>query len=469
MMRGTKARRHQGSKSNARTPRPGTSCLRASVPPCLPRAGFSFAEVMFAVVVLGIGFIMLASIFPVAIKQTQLNTEETVAIAVARNGLAVMTEMATQPNPAYNPPAVVPPGAPSDELLTATWVGGAVPNPADLPDGTSLRLGKVISMKDRRIPNALNVGGNVYRRRDGMWKAVVGNMIQPGDPRYAWVPLYRRDVIYSNVGGVAGARPFPFAQVILIGCVVRNRSTYETYDAISAGTGNPPAISDEQYYPLEPKPVAVRILPLNDGSGGYYMLVFSLRAVTGAGFNTTGSLATIYDQVAENGVGESSFVVISDDRIVDAGSGAFSDNTGRMNGKIYRLGVRRPELDEPGNPPKFAWTLQPGFDFTPDPGADGVFYGGGGGGKQKDDINALGADGLAGATAPTVGGTPTNGADIAVAGSAAAKGAVAYVIGKGFSTPNPANPLPPGASGTTAAYEGTTQDVAVYTTFVPAR
>jgi len=43
------------------------------------RAGYSFTEVMFAVVVLGIGFIMIAAMFPVAIQQSQLTSEETTA------------------------------------------------------------------------------------------------------------------------------------------------------------------------------------------------------------------------------------------------------------------------------------------------------------------------------------------------------------------------------------------------------
>jgi hypothetical protein len=38
--------------------------------------GFSFAEVMFAVVILGIGFIMVASIFPVALEQTRSNADD---------------------------------------------------------------------------------------------------------------------------------------------------------------------------------------------------------------------------------------------------------------------------------------------------------------------------------------------------------------------------------------------------------
>ena len=56
--------------------------------PASARRGFSFPEVLFAVAVLGIGFIMVAAIFPVAIMQTQAAMEETVGTAVARNGVS---------------------------------------------------------------------------------------------------------------------------------------------------------------------------------------------------------------------------------------------------------------------------------------------------------------------------------------------------------------------------------------------
>src|SRR3954465_7052307 len=43
------------------------------------RRGFTFTEVMFAVILLGIGFIMLAGMFPVAIQQTQSTVEESIS------------------------------------------------------------------------------------------------------------------------------------------------------------------------------------------------------------------------------------------------------------------------------------------------------------------------------------------------------------------------------------------------------
>ncbi len=41
------------------------------------RRAFSFAEVMFAVIILGVGFIMIAGLFPVAISQSKSNADET--------------------------------------------------------------------------------------------------------------------------------------------------------------------------------------------------------------------------------------------------------------------------------------------------------------------------------------------------------------------------------------------------------
>src|SRR5438105_671234 len=41
------------------------------------RSGYSFTEVMFAVVILGIGFIMIAAMFPAALHQSKTTMEET--------------------------------------------------------------------------------------------------------------------------------------------------------------------------------------------------------------------------------------------------------------------------------------------------------------------------------------------------------------------------------------------------------
>ena len=50
------------------------------------KRGFSIVEVMFAIMILGVGFIMVAAIFPVAIQQNQANIEESTGRTVALSG-----------------------------------------------------------------------------------------------------------------------------------------------------------------------------------------------------------------------------------------------------------------------------------------------------------------------------------------------------------------------------------------------
>ncbi len=52
-------------------------CLTAS------RRGFTIVEILFAIMILGVGFIMIAAMFPVAIQQGQLNLDESTAAGIA--------------------------------------------------------------------------------------------------------------------------------------------------------------------------------------------------------------------------------------------------------------------------------------------------------------------------------------------------------------------------------------------------
>src|SRR5579862_4528540 len=58
------------------------------------RRGFSFVEVMFAVIILGIGFIMVSAMFPVAIQQTQMNVEDAAVSRVTSACQANFTALA---------------------------------------------------------------------------------------------------------------------------------------------------------------------------------------------------------------------------------------------------------------------------------------------------------------------------------------------------------------------------------------
>jgi type II secretory pathway pseudopilin PulG len=142
--------------------------------------GFSFTEVLFAVMILGIGFIMVAAIFPVAIQQAQSSTEETTAAAVGRTAATVLEQVASNSTmPATN------------NVFVGPDYDGDGANPPNDTDGFSLAM------------------------------ALRGSLVMTGDSRYAWVPLYRR----------GGDPSFPatwsrVAQVIMIPVLSRNESEF---------------------------------------------------------------------------------------------------------------------------------------------------------------------------------------------------------------------------------------------------
>src|SRR5258706_7473723 len=61
-----------------------------------PRAGFTFMEILFAVIIMGVGMIMVAAMFPAAIKQTQANVEDGASTTVGRDALRTMQQIARQ-------------------------------------------------------------------------------------------------------------------------------------------------------------------------------------------------------------------------------------------------------------------------------------------------------------------------------------------------------------------------------------
>jgi hypothetical protein len=140
-------------------------------------AGFSFTEVLFAVMVLGIGFIMIAAIFPVTIRQTQTTMEETNAAIQGKAALAYLQSIASE---------------------VTFPVTAASPN----------AVAKVVAFnEDKATAEAFH--------------AIRGNYISSINPRLAWVPLYMR-------GYDANGNQSAFAQVFMIPVQSRVRSQYYT-------------------------------------------------------------------------------------------------------------------------------------------------------------------------------------------------------------------------------------------------
>lgn len=154
------------------------------------RAGFSFTEVLFAVMILGLGFIMVAAMFPVTIRQTQETMHDTVGANLAKAAAQYLQSIAT------------------DQVFPATKTVAP-------PAGTEA-YAPVRSLVDG--PSAGQIS----------WVRSRGNYISPQNPRYAWTALYRRD----ETNGVSAG----FAQVFIIGMKCRNRTQYEPIDIYRQGT-----------------------------------------------------------------------------------------------------------------------------------------------------------------------------------------------------------------------------------------
>src|SRR6267142_1810707 len=161
------------------------------------RRGFTFTEVMFAVILLGIGFIMLAGMFPVAIQQTQTNVEESTGSTIVQAARHYLEQTMTV-----------------DDML-----------PTGNLDPTK---GPVVSPRFLRLSEYHDVPTGNPLLNGYLWEKVRGGFILSQDPRYAWTALYKR-----NPGD-------NFAHVIIFALQARNYSTYDSNDTVRypvAGSG----------------------------------------------------------------------------------------------------------------------------------------------------------------------------------------------------------------------------------------
>ncbi len=275
------------------------------------RRGFTFTEVLFAVMILGVGFILIAGIFPVSLSQVKLNNEESTAASVARAAVSYLQRQAELPN--------------GGEMFRAT-----VPNSYAPPSGGTLTFpqsfsyyGQVWSLYDDRMHLQTTAPADPFThqaQRDLMWGTVSGNMIFSGDPRFAWTAVYRRDMTYlKGTNGSVSEVPDPYAQVTVIVLQSRNKPTFTQED------------------------IATRNLAARRAKATF---------ATGAQCEITTN-----PQYAAEGA----YVIVSQDPGV---SGRRPE--GWMNGRVYRLGTR-----EPTDPNKY--DLVPGSDFQTDPGPDGKY------------------------------------------------------------------------------------------------
>ncbi|MDB5323880.1 MAG: hypothetical protein JWN40_5511 [Phycisphaerales bacterium] len=213
------------------------------------RGGFAFTEVLFAVMVLGIGFIMIAAMFPVTIRQTQNTMADVVGANEAKAALAYMQTIASGVN---FPPTVTAAGAPP----------------------------RLFSLEDAPYPAAATPQFPGYM-------AVRGNFVNPNNPRIAWLPVYRRGVRVNGAMTVGD----PFAQVFVFAIQSRNQTQYYPWDPTRNYSDFNPQ-SGAPYSTLSPR---------------------KLDVVVKYDTNTQHGILTISDPVARQWAAPGAYVVIADD------------------------------------------------------------------------------------------------------------------------------------------------------------
>jgi hypothetical protein len=191
--------------------------------------GFSFAEVMFAVVILGIGFIMVAAVFPVAIQQTQVTGEENIAAALARQAANSVTQIQTAlPNPsAYTNSGAAIPVSP----LTPVPAQTVATQYLFPPTVKNYIVGSNVGIPNVTLSNYYQGGATPQASQTNVappaivvpftgfqWDVVKANAILPSDPRFAYVLFYKRE---NNSSA---------AELIVVAVEARNRSTYTSAD-----------------------------------------------------------------------------------------------------------------------------------------------------------------------------------------------------------------------------------------------
>jgi hypothetical protein len=181
-----------------------------------------------------------------------------------------------------------------------------------------------------------------------LWEKLKGGFILPQDSRYAWTALYKR-----NPGD-------NFAQVIIFALQARN---YQNYSPLDLDV--PPGAS------AAPFPLATfepRYLPaiLSDGGipGEPDIIEFFAPDVPSQMIRDGAN----GPQNDDGALTEGCFVVVANDMVAadDGGpTGTPWFDPGYANGRIYRVGIRRKDLDgrNPGVGPSKAYELMPGHDM----------------------------------------------------------------------------------------------------------
>jgi hypothetical protein len=284
--------------------------------------GFSFTEIMFAVIILGVGFIMVAAIFPVAIQQAKTTTEETTAAAISRGAATYIGSVLSDGGTSTTPASVSTTNCPPLRVLVNV-AGGQVSIP--------------IVQQPQTIAGSTAVA---------MWSATKQNIVLPEDPRYGFIYLYRRNVDGLTAGDETDPSKWsPYVQLYIFPVQSRISAIFEDSDFLRGNLMARPNTLPPQPMSATP-PVKATVTDSTYGPNTAQVDLIS--------FKPDGKLN-------EKAAVEGAYVIVSNDNNVNT--------QGRVTGQMFKLGSQRLDLDTTGN----TWELQPGNDFNPDPGPNSVY------------------------------------------------------------------------------------------------
>lgn len=272
--------------------------------------GFTLTEVMFAVILLGIGFIMVAAMFPVALRQTKSSLDETIAAQLGRSALGAVEALATDNlTVRYDP---------LDKSATPTLVSDAATGKYSTMPAT----GGAVRMFTGSLINTYGAPANIDEIRT--WESFKGDFILKSDPRYAWTMVYRRE----GTPGVVST----WSDVAQVYIFLTQRA--EPPFAGAPHTATDP--SDITFYAadpflpnLAPKPIRLILTEQTEDQG--IPDIVSFVSTTADTF------------IQPPAIGDGAFVIVTDDPVA--------------RGKVYRVGPRADGAAE------LSYELMPGWDM----------------------------------------------------------------------------------------------------------
>ena len=289
---------------------PHPSALRTPHSALRTREAFTFVEVLFAIIILGVGSIMIAGMLPVAIKQSSDTRNALAGQAACDAGYAYVKTLTS------GDPNALPP---TDNIVPAVMT---VPTSFNgVTFGTS--PGRILPLTFELIAANVTTPPAAPGPLQNL-QSLTGNRIIASDPRTQWLAFYGR------------AADAATAKLIILSLRLQNADAQQSYAKID--DANPSTTLTNGFN----NPLLATVEIAEGGALDPDFITFPASN----GPQVLGAIDT------------NAFVIVANSPAV----AAEPDRPARNNGRIFRLGNRLPEKETGGNQ---VYALVPGFDLVP--------------------------------------------------------------------------------------------------------